>query len=71
MDLIYYFNNNEDEHGLHEIHTEKCKCLPKEPNRTKIGPCPDCSSAFMNASIKYPNMKFDGCFHCCPECHKG
>ena len=66
-----YFYNYEDEHGYHEIHNEDCMYLPSPENRTYIGSYSDCSSAFMNASIRYPDKKFDGCFFCCRECHKG
>lgn len=67
----YYFNNNADEHGYHEIHTEDCHYLPALQNQIYIGEFSDCSSAFMNASIRYPDKKFDGCFYCCRTCHKG
>lgn len=67
----YYFYNYEDEHGYHEIHSEDCKFLPLPENRTLIGSSSSCSSALMNAQIKYPDKKFDGCFYCCRECHRG
>ncbi len=51
----YYFNNNADEHGYHEIHTEDCHYLPALQNQIYIGEFSDCSSAFMNASIRYPD----------------
>lgn len=67
----YYFYNYTDEHGYHEVHTEDCSFLPSVGNRTYIGQFSNCSSAIMNASIRYPGKKFDGCFYCCHECHRG
>ncbi len=67
----YYFNNNTDEHGYHEVHTENCTFLPSPSNRTPIGYYENCKVAILAARIAYPNKKFDGCYFCCRECHKG
>ena len=70
MDL-YYFNDNIDEHGYHEVHTEDCTFLPDLINRTIIGYYRDCKSAINAAQIAHPDKKFDGCYFCCRECHRG
>lgn len=67
----YYFNDNTDSNGYHEVHTETCSFCPSVPNRTYIGYFSDCSEAIQSATAKYPHMSFDGCFFCCRECHKG
>lgn len=68
---FYYFNDNTDEHGYHEVHKDTCSYLPDPLNRTLIGHYPDCISAINAAKIKYPSKTFDGCYFCCRECHKG
>ncbi|MGL6186126.1 MAG: hypothetical protein ACRC1T_12190 [Clostridium chrysemydis] len=67
----YYFNNNTDSHGRHEIHTESCSHGPAIFNRTKIGSFSSCSAALRSAQNSYPLKSFDGCYYCCNECHKG
>lgn len=68
---FYYFNNNVDEHGYHEVHTGECTFLPSSFNRTLIGYYSDCKTAIKAARIAYPDKDFDGCYFCCRECHKG
>jgi len=67
----YYFYNGIDEHGNHEVHTESCKYLPSESNRTYIGRFNSCKEAIEDAEAKFPTQSFDGCFWCCRECHTG
>lgn len=67
----YYFNDNTDEHGNHEVHKDTCSYLPSSLNRTLIGYYSDCASAINAAKMKYPYKSFDGCYFCCRECHKG
>ena len=45
--------------------------LPSELNRQYIGRYSSCQAAIIAAQIAYPDKKFDGCYHCCRECHKG
>lgn len=71
MSNFYYFNNNTDANGYHEVHTDSCSYLPASQNRTLIGYYPDCSSAIQAAKASYPYRRFDGCYFCCRECHKG
>ena len=67
----YYLNNNIDEHGYHEVHTESCPFLPEEQNLQPIGKFSSCKAAIIAARMAYPGKKFDGCYYCCSECHKG
>ncbi len=69
--MKYYFNNNTDNNGYHEVHTEECTFLPSEWNRTYIGSFSSCREAITYATIAYPGKTFDGCYFCCYECHKG
>ena len=68
---FYYFNIHEDNKGNHEVHVESCDYLPKIENRKLIGYRQDCKTAIHDAQIAYPNYKFDGCYYCCRDCHKG
>ena len=68
---FYYFNDNADEHGYHEVHTDDCTFLPSLSNRTLIGYYSDCKAAIIAARIAHPGKKFDGCYFCCRECHRG
>ena len=67
----YYFNDNTDTNGYHEVHAESCYFLPSISNRTYIGCYSNCSDAIRDAKSKYPYKSFDGCYFCCHECHKG
>lgn len=67
----YYFNIYSDSKGNHEIHTKDCVFLPSVLNREYIGYYSSCQAAMKAARSKYPNKKFDGCYFCCNECHRG
>lgn len=67
----YYFNIYTDANGYHEVHTGNCAYLPSELNREYIGYYQDCQSAILAAHTAHPSKKFDGCYFCCRECHKG
>ena len=66
----YYFYIYPDINGNYEVHTENCYYLPSELNRQYIGRYSSCQAAIIAAQIAYPDKKFDGCYHCCRECHK-
>ncbi|BDU91740.1 hypothetical protein JJB75_09595 [Clostridium perfringens] len=67
----YYFNNNTDDKGRHEVHTENCSWGPSPLNRTYIGYYSNCKEAIRAAQNLNPFKSFDGCYWCCRECHKG
>lgn len=48
MDL-YYFNNNPDEHGYHEVHKSSCNYLKKAHSKTYIGCFDNCKDAIATA----------------------
>ncbi|MRN25006.1 hypothetical protein EAI30_10295 [Romboutsia ilealis] len=66
----YYFNDNVDNNGNHEIHTFNCSYLPSYFNRTYIGSFSSCEDAINAAKLQYPYKSFDGCFWCCQKIHK-
>lgn len=69
----YYVNNNKQESkdGLHhEVHKEGCRWLKKATNTTILGSFYRCEEAMVVAKRKYP-YSADGCYECCPDCHKG
>ncbi|MBM7614139.1 hypothetical protein [Alkaliphilus hydrothermalis] len=68
---FYYFNKNVDDKHKHEVHTEDCNFKPDVHNRTLIGLCSDCHGAIDRAKNDHPDKNFDGCFHCCIDCHTG
>lgn len=67
----YYFNNNTDNKGNHEVHTSDCSYIPAPNNRTYIGYCTDCKDAIIKVKNEYPLKSFDGCYWCCRSCNKG
>jgi hypothetical protein len=67
----FLFNVNPDQKGFHEVHRENCSYLPAIENRKKIGRFSSCKLAILIAKLEYLTDKFDGCFYCCNECHKG
>ncbi|MCM3396819.1 hypothetical protein M3638_03060 [Oceanobacillus profundus] len=71
MSEIYYFNDNKDKHGRHEVHRKSCSYLPAVSNRTMIGSVDDCKEAIRKAKSEHPYKEFDGCYHCSYLCHNG
>ena len=67
----YYFNTNTDQNGYHEVHQRGCSYMPSDANRKYIGQFDNCVDAIREANRSYPSLKFDGCYYCCHECHKG
>ena len=51
---FYYFNDNTDSNGYHEVHTEDCSYLPAIQNRTYIGYFSNCHDAIKEAHTKHP-----------------
>lgn len=64
----YYVNKNAQPTGEHEVHTSTCHRLPDENNRLFLGCFTTCEEALREARKHYPNV--DGCYYCCPKCHK-
>lgn len=67
----YYYNKNLDSNGNHEVHHQNCSWMPKEHNKVLIGFSLDCDQAIRDVKAKTGKTNFDGCYHCCPKCHKG
>lgn len=64
----FYVNKNAQSTGEHEVHTGECKYLPKPENRIYLGTFVYCQSAILEAKKHFDNV--DGCYYCCPSCHK-
>lgn len=58
---LYYYNNNLDSHGNHEVHTSSCPYGPNLSNRVTIGYKSDCHDAIRSAKIMTGKSNFDGC----------
>lgn len=68
--MAHYIANKEAQpSGEHEVHNEDtCNNLPDTKNRQSIGYYTSCKDAIAAAREKWTNT-FDGCKHCCPDCH--
>lgn len=64
----YYFNNNIDKNGNHEVHERDCGQGADRDNRTYIGFKNDCHEAIRSAKRDHPLKPFDGCRYCSPNC---
>lgn len=68
----YICNKNADDKGRHEVHSTDCPYLPNLGNRITIGRKSNCQEAIKQMYEWNPTgFLFDGCFWCCPTCHKG
>lgn len=65
----YYLNNNQQSNGDYEVHSEDCKYLPYEHNRTYLGMFYNCKDAVAEAKRLYPYRKINGCYYCSNPCH--
>lgn len=61
-------SNNE----LHDITPGKCIRLPAPQNQLPVGYHANCHDAIASAKRQYPQYQYsiDGCYYCCPECHR-
>ena len=66
----YYFNQNTDAQGNHQVHAVGCSFLPNIENQTYIGYEPDCHAAIRRAIANTNQTNFNGCYYCCKPCHK-
>jgi len=71
MASFFYYNENIDDKGNHEVHEDDCSYLPDVLNRKMIGYENDCKTAIQRAKNETGKTNFDGCFHCCRACHTG
>ena len=69
--MRYYFYDQKDKNGNHEVHTVNCSFLPSPENRTYIGDFSSCKAAIRSAESTYSLRSFDGCFYCSKACHNG
>jgi hypothetical protein len=57
----------------YEVHNEDiCNRLPLAKNRIFLGYFSDCHGALRDAKAKHPSLDsdIDGCYQCCPDCHR-
>jgi len=64
----YYVNKNAQPTGEHEVHKSTCQHLPDSTNLIYLGYFSNCADALREARKYYSNV--DGCYYCCPDCHK-
>lgn len=65
----YYLNDNQQNNGDYEVHTDTCNWLPLPSNRIYLGYFSNCRDAVTKAKQLYPYRKINGCYFCCKECH--
>jgi hypothetical protein len=64
----YYVNKNAQSTGEHEVHKNTCSHLPDTNNRIGLGYFSSCAEALRKANEYYTEV--DGCYYCCPACHR-
>ena len=64
---FYYVNDNAQNNGDHEVHTDQCSFLPAAANRTYLGYFTNCKQAVGEARKKHSQV--NGCYYCCNPCH--
>jgi hypothetical protein len=64
----YYVNRNAQASGEHEVHKNTCANLPDTRNLIGLGYFFNCADAVRKAREYYTNV--DGCYYCCPACHR-
>lgn len=67
--MNYYFVKDTDAKGRHTIHSESCSFQTEHTRKIFIGYFTNGKEALAKAQGAHPNMIFEGCFWCCPECH--
>ena len=67
----YICNKIADDKGRHEIHVQNCSWGPSRTNTLQVGWFSNCRTAISSMESQNPYHKFDGCYYCCNECHKG
>jgi len=68
--IRYIINTKAGKNGYHEVHRVDCKHLPDEHNRLGLGMNHSANQVIRNMKHFMPKIKVDGCYYCCPECHK-
>ncbi|TVM33702.1 hypothetical protein DQK91_10780 [Oceanidesulfovibrio marinus] len=64
----YYVNKNPQTNGDHEVHKDGCSYMPQPGNLQYLGSFTDCHGALAEAKKYYSQV--DGCYYCCPSCHR-
>ena len=67
----YIANQNQDDKGRHEVHKSTCHRLPEKKNQVEFGYYSNCTEAIRAIKTLNPSSEFDGCYYCCPNCHRG
>lgn len=67
----YLYNDSKTDGTFHEVHTDTCQHLPYSWNRVNLGWHINCEEAIKEAQRRTGKYDFDGCYHCCRECHTG
>lgn len=67
----YWYNDNTDIRGNHEVHKSSCKYMPDYRNASFIGEFEWDFQVMKEARKWEPSKKFDGCYFCMPSEHTG
>jgi hypothetical protein len=67
----FILNKNHQSNGDYEVHnlTDGCDYMPNTQNRQELGYHLSCREAVAEAKGLYQNIKINGCYYCCRECH--
>ncbi len=66
--MFYYVNRHPQEGGEHEVHNVHCERKPLVEHRQLLGDFINCQEALKAAKKYYREV--DGCYYCCPDCHR-
>lgn len=66
----YVLNLNQQLNGDYEVHKVGCSHFPTN-NYEDLGTHNYCSSAVIEAKLKHPYKKINGCYYCSNSCHTG
>ena len=64
----YYVHTKPASDGDHEVHKAGCVWLPDAANRKYLGELFSCQPAVAEAKKHF--TKVNGCWTCCPACHR-
>lgn len=67
----YVINKNAQSNGDHEVHqvNSGCSHMPLAQNQIDLGTHLSCARAVSEAKRRYPNVRINGCYYCCNDCH--
>lgn len=64
----FVLNLNQQLNGDYEVHEEGCYYFPRS-NFDELGKYYGCLSAALEAKLRHPYKRINGCIHCAEPCH--